>query len=80
MQSKYALLSCGKGIFWLIRISKKKIYSNSMPYEELQMIMDTPLAHYVNSPFAVQKQLAANNTFNDGVLHKGINSVPIIGC
>lgn len=51
-----------------------------MPYEELQMIMDTPPAHYVNSPFAVQKQLAANNTFNDGVLHKGINSVPIIGC
>lgn len=38
---------------------------NLMPYEEFQMIMDTPPAHYVTSPSAVQMQLAANPELND---------------
>lgn len=38
---------------------------NSMPYEEFQMIMDSPPAHYVTSPSAVQMQLAANPELND---------------
>lgn len=38
---------------------------NSLPYEEFQMIMDAPPAHYITSPSAVQMQLAANNELND---------------
>ncbi len=38
---------------------------NLMPYEEFQMIMDTPPAHYVTSPSNVQIQLAANPELND---------------
>lgn len=38
---------------------------NSMPYEEFQMIMDTPPANYVTSPSTVQIQLAANPELND---------------
>lgn len=38
---------------------------NLMPYDEFQMIMDIPPAHYVTSPSAVQMQLAANPELND---------------
>ncbi|MFI4955235.1 MAG: hypothetical protein ACHP9Y_04915, partial [Gammaproteobacteria bacterium] len=38
---------------------------NLMPYEEFQMIMDTPPVYYVTSPSAVQMQLAANPELND---------------
>lgn len=38
---------------------------NLMPYEEFQMIMDAPPAHYVTSPSAVQMQLAANSELTD---------------
>ena len=38
---------------------------NLMPYEEFQMIMDTPPAQYVTSPSTVQMQLAANPELND---------------
>lgn len=36
-----------------------------MPYEEFQMIMDTPPAHYVTSPSTVQMQLAYAPNLND---------------
>jgi hypothetical protein len=38
---------------------------NEMPYEEFQMIMDTPPAHYVTSPSTIQMQLAYNSNLND---------------
>lgn len=37
---------------------------NEMPFEEFQMIMDTPV-HYVTSPSTVQMQLAHNPNLND---------------
>ncbi|MBA2709203.1 MAG: hypothetical protein H0U57_01225 [Tatlockia sp.] len=38
---------------------------NVMPYEEFQMIMDAPPAHYVTSPSTIQMQLAYDSTLND---------------
>jgi len=38
---------------------------NEMPFEEFQMIMDTPPAHYVTSPSTVQMQFAYNSNLND---------------
>ncbi|WP_242601997.1 hypothetical protein [Legionella yabuuchiae] len=38
---------------------------NEMPYEEFQMIMDTPPVHYVTSPSTVQMQFAYNSNLND---------------
>lgn len=38
---------------------------NEMPFEEFQMIMDTPPAHYITSPSTVQMQLAYNPSLND---------------
>ena len=38
---------------------------NEMPYEEFQMIMDTPPAHYITSPSTVQMQLAYDSNLND---------------
>ncbi len=38
---------------------------NVMPYEEFQMIMDSPPAHYVTAPSTAQMQLAANPALYD---------------
>lgn len=38
---------------------------NNMPYEEFQMIMDTPPLHYVTSPSTVQVQFAYDSNLND---------------
>ncbi|MFA6302753.1 MAG: hypothetical protein WC627_06430 [Legionella sp.] len=38
---------------------------NDMPYEEFQMLMDAPPAHYVTSPSTIQMQLANNSNLND---------------
>lgn len=38
---------------------------NEMPYEEFQMIMDTPPVHYVTSPSTVQMQFAYSSNLND---------------
>lgn len=38
---------------------------NEMPFEEFQMIMDTPPVHYVTSPSTVQMQFAYNSNLND---------------
>lgn len=38
---------------------------NDMPFEEFQMIMDTPPTHYVTSPSTVQMQFAYNSKLNE---------------
>lgn len=38
---------------------------NEMPFEEFQMIMDSPPAHYATSPSTVQMQFAYNSNLND---------------
>ncbi|KTD62122.1 hypothetical protein [Legionella spiritensis] len=38
---------------------------NDMPYEEFQMIMDTPPVHYMTSPSTVQMQFAYNSNLNE---------------
>lgn len=38
---------------------------NEMPFEEFQMIMDTPPAHYVTAPSTVHMQFAYNSNLND---------------
>jgi hypothetical protein len=38
---------------------------NEMPFEEFQMIMDTPPTHYVTPPSTVQMQFAYNSHLND---------------
>nr|UVT38024.1 hypothetical protein cemce18_00020 [uncultured bacterium] len=38
---------------------------NEMPFEEFQMIMDTPPAHYATAPSTVQMQFAYNSNLND---------------
>ncbi|OCH98162.1 hypothetical protein A8135_12945 [Legionella jamestowniensis] len=38
---------------------------NEMPYEEFQMLMDSPPIHYVSSPSAVQMQFAYDSNLNE---------------
>ncbi len=38
---------------------------NNMPYEEFQMIMDAPPAHYVTAPSTIQMQFAYDQNLND---------------
>lgn len=38
---------------------------NEMPFEEFQMIMDSPPVHYVTSPSTLQMQFAYNSNLND---------------